>query len=104
MAKNTKRRLNDDRPRRIAPRLASGDSRVPFGHGLPEAIKQGLRELAQLENSSMSWVLEQIITDWLAHSPVLVEAPEYKRPSAGSQSQPPETGRVLSLRRRLKVG
>jgi Ribbon-helix-helix protein, copG family len=45
----------------IAPRLASGDPRVGFGHGLPYAIKEGLRAIAQRENKSMSWVMEEVI-------------------------------------------
>jgi hypothetical protein len=49
--------------KQIAPRLASGDSRIPFGHGLPQAIKDGLRSIARRERQSMSWVLEQVIID-----------------------------------------
>lgn len=45
----------------IAPRLASGDKRESFGHGLPPAIKQGLRLIAKNENKSMSWVMEEVI-------------------------------------------
>lgn len=48
----------------IAPRLANGDSRVPFGHGLPEYIKEGLRSIAALEHKSMSWVMEEVIIDY----------------------------------------
>jgi len=51
-------------PKHIAPRLASGDSRVGFGHGLPEAIKEGLRRIAERENKSMSWVMEEVIIDY----------------------------------------
>lgn len=50
--------------RQIAPRLANGDSRVNFGHGLPEAIKEGLRRIAASENKSMSWVMEEVIIDY----------------------------------------
>jgi hypothetical protein len=60
------------RRRMIAPRLASGDHRVPFGHGLPPDIKEGLRLIAELENKSMSWVMEEII---IAHFDL--ERPEY---------------------------
>jgi hypothetical protein len=49
------------RKRTIAPRLANGTRRVGFGHGLPEQIKEGLRTIAQKENQSMSWVMEQVI-------------------------------------------
>lgn len=47
--------------REIAPRLESGESRVGFGHGLPEDIKEGLRAIAQEEGKSMSWVMERLI-------------------------------------------
>ena len=50
--------------KQIAPRLANGDSRVPFGHGLPEYIKEGLRHIARGENKSMSWVMEEVIIDY----------------------------------------
>ena len=49
------------RPKIIAPRLVSGDKRESIGHGLPPDIKAGLRRIAQDENQSVSWVLEQII-------------------------------------------
>jgi hypothetical protein len=48
----------------IAPRLANGDSRESFGHGLPPEIKDGLRLIAKRENKSMSWVMEEIIIDY----------------------------------------
>lgn len=61
------------RHRQIAPRLASGESRVPFGHGLPEPIKEGLRAIAARENKSMSWVMETLIIDSFGF-----KKPEYK--------------------------
>jgi hypothetical protein len=48
----------------IAPRLANGNPRVSFGHGLPEQIKEGLRTIAIKENKSMSWVMEEIIIEY----------------------------------------
>jgi hypothetical protein len=45
----------------IAPRLRSGERRESFGHGLPPAIKAGLRKIAAHENKSMSWVMEEVI-------------------------------------------
>ena len=48
----------------IAPRLANGESRVPFGHGLPDYIKEGLRSIAAHEKKSMSWVMEEVIIDY----------------------------------------
>jgi hypothetical protein len=56
----------------IAPRLADGRCRVPFGHGLPEEIKEGLRKIARLENKSMSWVMEQVIVEFFH-----MKSPEY---------------------------
>lgn len=49
------------RAKTIAPRLADGKSRVPFGHGLPLAVKEGLRAIARDEGKSMSWVMEEVI-------------------------------------------
>lgn len=57
----------------VAPRLANGDSRVPFGHGLPEEIKEGLRSIARRENKSMSWVMEEVIIDYFS-----LRRPKYK--------------------------
>lgn len=55
---------NTAKTRRISPRLASGESREPFGHGLPPDIKQGLRRIAASERKSMAWVLEEVIIDY----------------------------------------
>jgi hypothetical protein len=51
----------NNRPKTIAPRLADGRCRIPFGHGLPPEIKDGLREIAANEGKSMSWVMEEVI-------------------------------------------
>jgi hypothetical protein len=60
----------DDRlHRHIAPRLASGDSRVPNVGGLPEHIKNALRLIAVRENQSLSWVMEQLILDYFGFKP-----------------------------------
>lgn len=59
-------------PKRIAPRLASGKSRVPFGHGLPEEVKEGLRAIAAAEHASMSWVMERIIIEYFG-----MDTPDY---------------------------
>ena len=55
--------------RHIAPRLASGLSRVSNGHALPEHIKTGLRLIAARENQSLSWVIEQIIYNFFGFAP-----------------------------------
>lgn len=58
----------------IAPKLANGDCRVAFGHGLPENIKEGIRSIAKRENKSMSWVMEEVIIDYFG-----MRRPAYKR-------------------------
>lgn len=57
----------------IAPRLANGDRRVGFGHGLPEEIKEGLRAIAERENKSMSWVMEEVVYDYFG-----MKRPQFK--------------------------
>jgi predicted transcriptional regulator len=59
-----RRKPADHKPKIIAPRLASGDSRIGIGHGLPPHIKEGLRAIAARENRSVSWVLEELIIDF----------------------------------------
>lgn len=59
---------------KIAPRLANGDSRVGFGHGLPESVKEGLRAIARREGKSMSWVMEEVIIDYFG-----LKRPQYKK-------------------------
>jgi len=59
--------------RTIAPRLANGDRRVGFGHGLPPHIKEGIRAIARDENKSMSWVMEEVIIDYFG-----MKRPKYK--------------------------
>lgn len=62
----------------IAPRLANGDIREAFGHGLPPNVKAGLRAIARREHQSMSWVLEQVIIDYF-HLP----KPHYRNSQNG---------------------
>lgn len=45
----------------IAPKLANGNSRIPWGGRLPEPIKQGIKLIARQENKSVSWVLEEVV-------------------------------------------
>jgi hypothetical protein len=52
------------KPKTIAPRLLSKDSRIGIGHLLPDGIKEGLKSIARKENQSVSWVLEQVIIDY----------------------------------------
>ena len=61
------------KPRIIAPRLLSGDSRESIGHGLPPEIKAGLKKIGQDRNKSVSWVLEEIIIDYFGF-----RRPKYK--------------------------
>lgn len=75
--------------RTIAPRLASGDCRVGFGHGLPREIKEGLRAIAKQEGKSMSWVMEEVIIDYFGMS-----RPKYKRRGATVVSLVPRRKRA----------
>lgn len=59
----------DPPKRHIAPRLASGRSRVANTGALPEHIKHGLRLIAAREQQSVSWVMEQIIYDYFGFAP-----------------------------------
>lgn len=76
------------KPRVIAPRLASGDSRETIGHGLPPEIKAGLRAIASKENQSVSWVLEQIIIDYFGF-----RRPQYLKRKTQNESKADEKTR-----------
>lgn len=87
--------------RHIAPRLASGESRVPSGNGLPPLLKFALREIADHEGRSFSWVVEQILIDWARHDPRLHrmlrgDALAYKAPSKSPDEVEAE---IVSVRR-----
>jgi hypothetical protein len=62
------------RPRQIAPRLVSGESRVGIGHGLPPHIKAGIQLIAARERKSLSWVLENVIIEYFG-----LRRPKYRR-------------------------
>jgi hypothetical protein len=49
---------------KIAPRLSSGDRRIPGYSGLPPELRRIIDRLARKERCSRSWVIEQIILDW----------------------------------------
>lgn len=49
--------------RRIAPRLASGESRIPSGNAMPPLLKFALRVLATQEGRSLSWLIETLLID-----------------------------------------
>ena len=55
--------------RHIAPRLASGRSREPWGGRLPEEIKYGIYQIARREKKSVSWVLEEVVTAFFGLKP-----------------------------------
>lgn len=59
------------RPRHIAPRLANGEKRIPAGNGLPPIVKEALSVIAEHENRSRSWVIEQILIEWANGHPRL---------------------------------
>lgn len=61
--------------RRIAPRLLSGDSRLAVALNLPDTVKAGLRDIADHETESVSWVLEQAILDYFG-----LKRPKYRIP------------------------
>jgi predicted transcriptional regulator len=69
-------------PRRIAPRLRSGDSREPVGHGLPPHIKRSLKMIAAARNESLSWMLEKALTEYFRQ-----RQPEYRVPKAVTPEQ-----------------
>jgi hypothetical protein len=49
---------------RIAPRLKNGDKRIPGYSGLPLSLREEINRMAEKENCSRSWVIEQIILEW----------------------------------------
>jgi hypothetical protein len=65
------RRRTEKIHRHIAPRLASGEKRIPSGNGLPPLLKYCLRGIAEAERRSLSWVIEEILIDWARHDPRL---------------------------------
>ncbi len=67
---------------RIAPRLASGESRVPFGHSLPDYVKEGIRLIAEREHKSMSWVMEEVIIQYFGF-----RTPKYIKPKVKEEEQ-----------------
>lgn len=87
--------------RRIAPRLANGESRENFGSRLPPAIKAGLRMIAARENKSMSWVMEDTIIKYFH-----LRRPEYvppKKPTTEERSEARGTLREpIEFKRRAK--
>lgn len=58
--------------------LAKGFLRKQVYNKLPEEYKEALRSIAKSENSSMTWVLEQIIVDWI-HQQVRIAKPHYRK-------------------------
>jgi len=59
-------------PRRIAPRLFSGEKRLNWGGRLPPEVKEGIRRIARKENKSVSFVLEEVVIDYFA-----LDRPQY---------------------------
>ncbi len=74
-ARHRKRRAIH-RARMIAPRLADGSIRHPFGHGLPPETFATLRYIAHIEGKSIAWVVEQMTHDYFG-----MKAPEYRNPT-----------------------
>jgi hypothetical protein len=89
------------RPRRIAPRLANGDSRISIGHGLPPDIKDAIKMIAHHENQSVSWVLEQIIIEYFGldkpeYVPVKKEVRDERPARDAVTNKPNKRARVIS--------
>lgn len=58
--------------------LLKGFTRSKTYGKLPEEYKEALRGLAKSEGQSMTWVMEQILVDWL-YSKVRIAKPRYER-------------------------
>lgn len=65
--------MKHHRAKVIAPKLASGDSRVRDYGSLAEEIKEGIRAIAKAEGKSMSWVKEEVLIDYFN-----LKRPKYK--------------------------
>jgi len=80
------------RPRHIAPRLANGDPRVAFGHGLPQEVKDALREIAYKANKSMSWVAEECLIEYFG-----LRRPEYVAPKPEKEKEKPAKSEPVKI-------
>jgi hypothetical protein len=58
-----------------APYLIGRTPRVRLYSGLPDEIKEGLRDIARHEHKSMSWVVEEMIIDYFS-----LRRPKYLKP------------------------
>lgn len=88
-------RVTKHRPRMIAPRLANGETRIAFGHGLPPEIKEGIRRIAAKQNKSMSWVMEEIIIEFFHFRP-----PQYAPRNPPAPPGPPNPNVPPAKRKR----
>lgn len=75
----------------IAPRLANGDRRVGFAHGLPDEIKEGLRAICYSYSPprSMAWVMETLICEFFH-----MRRPKYVKPKPRKQLNNPKNNVV----------
>jgi len=91
----------DHKARIIAPRLASGEKRIGFGHGLPPVIKEGLRKIAWRENKSMSWVMEEVIVDYFS-----LRRPQYipRKPTDPPGPPNPDVPRAQTVKPKKEKG
>jgi len=87
------------RPKTIAPRLASGDSRVAFYLNLPDPVKSGIQSIAQFERKSASWVIETIIVEFFQFD-VDYKERKGKWPSAKEKEEATSGGRSTRSRTR----
>ena len=56
---------------RIGPRLKSGERRTCAGVDFPPMVLVALRAIARQEGRSVSWVIEEILIDWVRANPQL---------------------------------
>lgn len=83
------RHLKVERPKkRIAPRLANGESRTAVYAAWPDDVKEGLRAIAEDENKSMNWVVEEVVIRFFH-----LKRPVYVKTAKAS-------ARVLPMRKR----
>lgn len=72
--------------RRIAPRLANGESRLSYGHGLPAVIKEAIFAIAASKGISASWWCEQQLAKAVSRE-LDIEQPEYVQTKADKEEK-----------------
>lgn len=88
-------------PKKILPRLAGGEVREQLYSSLPEDYKAGIRAIAQDENASINWVVNEILLDWInealrKHGRRRIPAPKYVTKKVSGKKI---GGKVIKMRR-----